>query len=146
MEPLYLARSVPNHHGGLSQSYSDHSEASEEREEGQEETPRSSGVRIQEEGAGWAVAEAAIALWQHALTQWSETHTRTHTLETVRFEHIYVRFSTRYPKPILWRNPGNSFNRTHMFFCCLSHIIMSYDLIASIPAQCTDTDVWFFLL
>lgn len=52
MEPLYLARSVPNCHGGLSQSYSNHSEASEEREEGQEETPRSSGVRIQEEGAG----------------------------------------------------------------------------------------------
>lgn len=41
---------------------SNHSEASEEGEEGQEETPRGSGVRIQEERAGGADSEAALAL------------------------------------------------------------------------------------
>lgn len=41
---------------------SNHSEASEEGEEGQEETPRGSGVRIQEERAGRADSEAALAL------------------------------------------------------------------------------------
>lgn len=52
---------------------SHHSEASEEGEEGQEETPRSSGVWIQKERAGRADPEAALALWQHALTQRSDT-------------------------------------------------------------------------
>lgn len=52
---------------------SDHPEASEEGEEGQEETARSSGVRIQEERAGGADPQAAVARRQHALTQWSVT-------------------------------------------------------------------------
>lgn len=56
-----------------------HPEASEEGEEGQEETPGGSGVRIQEAGAGWADPEAAVALGQHALTQRSVAPTQHRT-------------------------------------------------------------------
>lgn len=48
---------------------SDYPEASEEGEEGQEETSGSSGVRIQEARAGGADSEAAVALRQHAFAQ-----------------------------------------------------------------------------
>ena len=70
---------------------SNHSEASEEGEEGQEETPRGSGVRIQEERAGGADSEAALALWQHALAQRSDApqwHTVTVHFTSNRFRHL----------------------------------------------------------
>lgn len=42
--------------------FSNHPKASEEGEEGQEETPGGSGIRIQKEGAGRADPEAAVSL------------------------------------------------------------------------------------
>lgn len=57
----------------LCQPRSDHSEAPEEGEEGQEETAGGAGVRVQEERAGGAHPEAAVALGQHALTQRSDS-------------------------------------------------------------------------
>lgn len=51
---------------------SDHPEASEEGEKGQEETAGGAGVRVQAEGAGGADPEAAVALRQHALAQRSD--------------------------------------------------------------------------